>query len=653
MPEQPNDSLIGVTIDGRYRIESRIARGGMAKVYLATDIRLERKVAVKVMHDHLVDDGEYAAKFIREARQTARLAHPNIVSVFDQGHEGEILYLVMELLPGITLRELLNDYGQLNPEQALDIATAVLQALTVAHREGILHRDVKPENVMLVNDGRIKLGDFGLARPVTSATETGGSLLGTVAYIAPELLTRSQADNRSDLYSVGVMLYEMLTGKQPFVGQNPMQIAMQHAKSPMPLASDLVDTVTPEFDAVIQKATAKQPHNRHGDARAFLDELRAASVSRRVSTSQDSLTATTVMPAGMPVSEKDTSNDSLRTAVLGSFASQVQDSDSNDTAPIDDSQSSSNRVARKRRLIRVPFVVAILALVALGGGAGWWFSQGPGAVVAPFSVEGLSPADARLAIENAGLIVIEPQIERYDNSVEAGQALRTFPSLNGFLPRGTEVQLVISNGPFPVTVPSFDGVTLNDYRALLTELGLTVSEVIEEFTDKAPANSIIGVSDSSGIQIEPGETLRFGDSVTVLSSAGTLPLIEDETSDSATAILVEAGLTVLPVAIEEFSDVVDEGRVIGIKAVNSTIRRGDSVTLIVSKGPDLVAIPATTGQTIAQAKATLERAGFIVSVSTTIPEEFWSDSFAKAKETSPAAGREAPRGAKVTVYGIF
>ena len=254
----------------------------MAKVYLATDLRLERKVAVKVMHDHLVDDADYAAKFIREARHTARLAHPNIVSVFDQGHEGDILFLVMEYLPGITLRELLNDYGSLTVEQALDITTAVLQALVVAHREGILHRDVKPENVMLVNDGRIKVGDFGLARPVTSATETGKSLLGTVAYIAPELLTRGQADNRSDLYSVGVMLYEMLAGKQPFTGDSPMQIAMQHAKKQMPLASLTNPFVGQAVDDVIQWSTAKDPNDRPKDARAFLEALRKASV-RRVS----------------------------------------------------------------------------------------------------------------------------------------------------------------------------------------------------------------------------------------------------------------------------------------------------------------------------------------------------------------------------------
>jgi serine/threonine-protein kinase len=651
MSESTHDALVGVTIDGRYLIESHLARGGMAKVYRATDLRLERKVAVKVMHEHFVNDDEYAAKFIREARQTARLAHPNIVSVFDQGHEGDILYLVMELLPGITLRELLNDYGQLNPEQALDIATAILQALSVAHHEGILHRDVKPENVMLVNDGRIKLGDFGLARPVTSATETGSSLLGTVAYIAPELLTRSQADNRSDLYSVGVMLYEMLTGKQPFVGQNPMQVAVQHAKTPMPLASDEVDSVSPEFDAVIQKATAKLPQNRHGDARAFLDDLRAASISRHTPGPADTTTKTTVLPVS-PTSIARNDNDSLRTAVIGTINDQTAQQSEGDTAPVL-GQFGNARKSRRGRVPRPAFIVVLVSLVALLGGVGWWFTQGPGAVVAPFSIEGLSADEAQIALTNAGLVVIEPTILTFDNDVEAGLAIGTSPSLDEFLPRGSEVQLVVSDGPFPVKIPDFADVMLNDYRALLTDLGIVVSGVVEQFTDDSPVNTMIGVSAAGGGQLEPGATIRYGDSVSLLSSAGRFPDVAGESSADATETLEAAGLTVLPVAVEEFSSTVAEGNVISVKTVGTVILRGDSVTLVVSKGPDLVAVPSTASLTIAQAKALLERAGFVVTVSSTIPEEFWDDSFAKAKETVPAATREVARGSKVTVYGIF
>ena len=236
--------MIGRLVDGRYQVRSRIARGGMATVYLATDLRLERRVAIKVMHGHLADDEAFKQRFIQEARSAARLAHPNVVNVFDQGQDADSAYLVMEYLPGITLRDLLQEYGSLTSEQTLDISEAVLSGLAAAHKAGIVHRDLKPENVLLADDGRIKIGDFGLARAATANTATGAALLGTVAYLSPELVTRGIADTRSDIYAVGIMMYEMLTGVQPFVGEQPMQIAYQHANDAVPTPSS-VNTAHP------------------------------------------------------------------------------------------------------------------------------------------------------------------------------------------------------------------------------------------------------------------------------------------------------------------------------------------------------------------------------------------------------------------------
>ena len=193
----------------------------MATVYLATDLRLERLVAVKIMHGHLADDSQFTARFIQEARSAARLAHPNVVNVFDQGQDADSAYLVMEYLPGITLRDLLQEYGALTPQQTIDILEAILAGLAAAHRAGIVHRDLKPENVLLADDGRIKIGDFGLARAASAATAAGAALLGTIAYLSPELVTRGVADARSDIYAVGIMIFEMLTGEQPFKGEQP------------------------------------------------------------------------------------------------------------------------------------------------------------------------------------------------------------------------------------------------------------------------------------------------------------------------------------------------------------------------------------------------------------------------------------------------
>ena len=237
--------MIGRLVDGRYQVRSRIARGGMATVYLATDLRLERRVAIKVMHGHLADDESFKQRFIQEARSAARLAHPNVVNVFDQGQDADSAYLVMEYLPGITLRDLLQEYGSLTPEQTLDISEAVLSGLAAAHKAGIVHRDLKPENVLLADDGRIKIGDFGLARAATANTATGAALLGTVAYLSPELVTRGIADTRSDIYAVGIMMYEMLTGEQPFRGEQPMQIAYQHANDAVPDAEQREHRASP------------------------------------------------------------------------------------------------------------------------------------------------------------------------------------------------------------------------------------------------------------------------------------------------------------------------------------------------------------------------------------------------------------------------
>ena len=265
--------MIGRLLDGRYQVRSRIARGGMATVYLATDLRLERRVAVKIMHGHLADDSKFKERFIQEARSSARLAHPNVVNVFDQGQDSDMAYLVMEYLSGITLRQLLDEHRVLTTEQTLDILEAVLGGLAAAHKAGIVHRDLKPENVLLADDGRIKISDFGLARAATANTATGAALLGTIAYLSPELVTRGVADTRSDIYAIGIMMYEMLVGEQPFKGEQPMQIAYQHANDSVPRPSAKNPKVPRELDEIVLWATDRNPENRPKDARALLDQL--------------------------------------------------------------------------------------------------------------------------------------------------------------------------------------------------------------------------------------------------------------------------------------------------------------------------------------------------------------------------------------------
>ena len=270
------DALIGRMLDRRYHVRSRIAHGGMATVYLATDTRLERQVALKVMHAELARDADFVARFIGEAKSVARLSHPNIVQVFDQGSDGQFLYLSMEYVPGRTLRSLLRDRGWLPWSEALEVMDPTLAGLSAAHEAGIVHRDVKPENVLLTADGRVKVVDFGLARAQAAAGNTrSGLIIGTVAYIAPEQVTGGITDSRTDVYAAGVMLWEMLSARQPHSGDSPLAVAYKHVNEEVPPVSAYVGGIPPALDQLVRAATSRDPRQRPPDAGAFLRAVRA------------------------------------------------------------------------------------------------------------------------------------------------------------------------------------------------------------------------------------------------------------------------------------------------------------------------------------------------------------------------------------------
>lgn len=272
------DQLVGQLVGSRYHVVSRIARGGMATVYLAMDQLLGRQVALKVMHPHLAEGpagADFVARFRREAMSAARLAHPGLVSVFDQGQDGDTSYLVMELVEGTNLRRVLTDKGPQPVGDALQTVEAVLEALAVAHAAGVIHRDIKPENVLVAADGGIKVADFGLARAMAEASSTStGTVMGSVAYLAPELVTYGSSDARTDLYSVGILLYELLTGRQPFAGTTPLQIAYQHVNSDVAPPSATLEWLPSEVDGLVAALSAREPSDRPADAGAALDLVR-------------------------------------------------------------------------------------------------------------------------------------------------------------------------------------------------------------------------------------------------------------------------------------------------------------------------------------------------------------------------------------------
>jgi serine/threonine-protein kinase len=636
------DPLIGRLIDGRYQVRSRIARGGMATVYLATDQRLDRLVAVKIMHGHLADDSQFKERFIQEARSAARLAHPNVVNVFDQGQDADSAYLVMEYLPGITLRELLQEYGALTSEQTMDIAQAVLAGLAAAHKAGIVHRDLKPENVLLADDGRIKIGDFGLARAASANTATGKALLGTIAYLSPELVTRGIADTRSDIYAVGIMMFEMLTGEQPYKGEQPMQIAYQHANDSVPPPSSLNPLVPAEWDELVLWATARDPQDRPADARTLLDQLTETNRSLQTALPAAATQRTMLLTSPIPVAPATD-----ETQVLGTRGSGGAEAGPSATAEL------ARRGPANRRRGWMLFA-AVLALAGLAAGIGWWFGAGPGARVTIADVRGDTPEAARLILEEQGVVVSDQLAEAYDLEIEAGLVAGTDPAAGESIDRDTVVTIVVSLGPEPTTVPDVVGQPEADARAALVGAGFEVGDSILQFDPDVPEGSVIVVVDAEEATLAAGAASFKGTPARLIVSVGPIPAVRGLTVEVAQAALSARGLTGIVGGAAEFdnSGEVAQGDVLRVERTNDApVRPGSTLTIIVSRGQDLVDIPDVVGETIENAIAALEAAGFVAEVETNVPRPFWD--VAEVQDSDPSDDERAIRGAKITIIANF
>jgi serine/threonine-protein kinase len=631
------DPLIGRLIDGRYQVRSRIARGGMATVYLATDLRLERRVAVKVMHGHLADDSQFKQRFIQEARSAARLAHPNVVNVFDQGQDDDSAYLVMEYLPGITLRDLLQEHGALTGEQTIDIAEAVLSGLAAAHKAGIVHRDLKPENVLLADDGRIKIGDFGLARAASANTATGAALLGTIAYLSPELVTRGIADARSDIYAVGIMMFEMLTGEQPYKGEQPMQIAYQHANDSVPPPSNVNPRVPAELDELVLWATARDPEERPRDARVMLEQLRETEtlLHTALPTATTAVQKTMVLPSAR--------QNTAETQVLGGRAPLAPQ----ETGPVSPNAAklSTKSEARRRRGWLAFVLVLVLAIAA--GGAGWWFGAGPGAhVTIPTSIVKEQPDAARAALTALGVEVADELEHDHSVDVEAGLIMGSDPEPGASVRKGSTVTLIVSDGPAPTTVGVLAGLTLTQAQAEIEAAGLVMDDdpeyVFGEQAKDVVLTAFIGDTDVSQ---GGAEGLFQGQAVRLKVSAGPLPSIQGLTIDEATAELAKYEVDADPSPQEQYSDDVAEGKVIGI-VEQGEIHPGGTVLLSVSLGPEPVVVPEVIGETWAVAKQQLLDVGFKLDYNAFVDN---APSFFTVKSVDPAPGSSQPKGTTLKV----
>lgn len=693
--ENVAEPLVGTLVDGRYAVRSRLAGGGMSTVYLATDQRLDRDVALKVLHPHLAADGNFLGRLGREAKAAARLSHPHVVGVLDQGNDAGTAYLVMEYIKGHTLRDVLNTKGALPPRLALALIDPVVEGLGAAHSAGFIHRDVKPENVLIADDGRIKIGDFGLARAVTTATSTG-ALLGTVAYLPPELVLGKPTDARSDVYSVGVMLFEMLTGRQPHTGEVPIQVAYQHVNGTIGPPSELVPGLAAELDELVQWCTAKDPENRPVDANALLQELRhirtnltdaeldlqppaargagpvAAETAQHTEVLGRVSNPTSVMPVGrtdgrgrLPLPARDgqgidrnesraasgwqsltppgTDDDGFRetamTAPLGKRAQRKADRENGKArarAAAVPARSLREGNAHRRGLL---WLVVLVIAALLATGAGWFFGMGPGSAATIPPVANRTVAQAQELLDRAGFRSSISDV--FDDEVPNGLVVGTEPPAGAEIRKFQPVSVFVSKGPQLFPLPELAGGTLEEAETGLGAAGMILGTVTEQFDETAPAGTVLSQNPGAGTRV-PRQT-----PVNLVVSKGPQPIpvpnVVGREEDDAVDSIAAAGLEADVAREEVFDRNIPAGAVVSQSPSSGTLTRGGTVTLTISKGPRLVEVPSFIGRQVAEARRSLESLGFQVEVNNIL-----GGFFGTVRDQDPVR-TQVPEGSVVTL----
>ena len=674
-----SDSLLGAVVDGRYVITRRIARGGMATVYRARDKRLERDVAIKLMHRHLAESPDFTARFNREARAAARLSSAYVVTVHDQGvwdsGDGRHAYLVMEYVPGPDVRSELIRTGSFTLGTALAITEQTLRALSSAHSAGIVHRDVKPENVMLTSrippvsiferpEIHAKVADFGLARAVTSVSPTTGQAMGTVTYMAPEVITTGVAEAPADVYAVGIMLYEFLTGELPFQAETPIATAYMHINEPMPHVAEQADWIPASLDSFIALLTAKDASQRPANGEEALRELLA--ITRSIP-EEDLIRRIPVIPAPQSDGEDDDGEDdappdpkplpAAPTTTMPMPGPVRPDGAAPAAEPIPpgggaDDGNGARRLRRRRTDLRhetpeLPgrrrrqgrrawAALAILLAVALTAVL-WYFRAGPGKRVTIPAVAGQTYEQALSSLREEGLTARRRNV--YSDTVPSGSVVSTDPGGGGRVHPSRVVTVTVSRGVEQVTVPDLSGLSAQEARRRLGSARLVYREaaVYSESVDEGRVVSQSVAADTA---------VNHDSAVTVTISKGRQPIrvpnVVGKSEADANNAIRKAGLTVS--RQEEHSDTVAQGVVISQDPSKGTVHRGDSVTVVVSQGPELVDVPNVVDMRREEATTTLQNAGFQVQA-----DNVFGGYFGIVRSQSPAAGTKARKGTGVKI----
>lgn len=630
--------LIGEIIDGRYQLTRVVGSGGMATIYAAIDLRLDRQVAVKIMHSHLAQDEQFVSRFIREAKAAASLSHPNIVAVLDQGwNQGgaPCVFIVMELIEGATLRDYLIEQGSLSPERALSIITPVASALAAAHKLGIVHRDIKPENILVSKEGRIKIADFGLARGAllgNTMTAESSVILGSVSYLSPEQVQRGVADARSDIYSLGIVLFEILTGQKPYQGDDPVQVAIKHVNERVPAPSTLKHGLSVEIDQLVLSATDIDPDKRPRDAVVMLEKLRE--LSEKLDPRKRQLSLELDLP---PLAIKEVGKRDGAKRLRRDKDREVEIPKNQEAAVKKEKSSSIAKKALSKRVKRNRKIAALIA-IALGIGI-WYVIVGPGSKVIVPSLAGLTVKEATSELADLGLD-LKVEREEFSEDIPENRVINSSPAGGGRISPDGTVGVTISKGKERYIVPTLQGLKIEIAEGLIKDNNLVVGEIIEEFSSEFPKGFIMRSSPAAG------ERIKRDSQVTLYLSKGVEQVgvsnYQGKSGEQALNELTEAGFEVETKYV--FSEDLPIGAVVSQIPNSGDIDKGSVITLTVSKGSQFVFIPNVFSLSEAKAIETLKDLDLKVVV-----KKVGNKKTKVVTNISPKVGEKVKRGSTVTI----
>jgi serine/threonine protein kinase len=624
-----SDSLIDTLFDGRYRIQRKLGAGGMADVYLAEDQELGRRVAIKILNGRHANDDQFIERFRREAKNAAALNHPSIVSIYDRGEAEDTYYIAMEFLDGRTLKELIVGRGAAPINVAIEYGRQILSALRFAHRHGIVHRDIKPHNVLVDAEGRVKVTDFGIARAGTSQMTETGSIVGTAQYLSPEQARGGEVDPRSDLYSLGVVLYELLTGKTPFDGETPVEIAMKHLSNAPKPPSKLRTEIPPELDKVVLRALAKNPDERYQSADEMEADLERVARGAPVSAAT---AATQILPTTPPVATDPTSV----TMIAPPPPTRARDIP---PPPIVEEEEYAERGGPERPLWPWLLAAAFVIAAAIAGFFVWHELSGSTVKEPVNNYVNERQAQAERQIHAAHLV---PSVKHRPNEkFKKGIVYDQDPDPGSKVDKGGTVTIFVSTGPPKVNVPAVKGKTWSDAQQELTDAGFKPEE---HFVPGGKTKGIVSATDPpAGTAAPKGSTVR----VNVYSgpAPAIVPSVVGLSLADAIAKLRAEGLNPNPTIVP--SDAPQNQVIHQDPAPGTRATKGSSVALQVSNGPPQVSVPPVVGETAQQAVADLEGAGFQVVQQPVSVDSADQDGI--VQQQNPEGGTSATKGSQVTI----